>query len=255
MAVPLDVEQPSVLVCDGGMIFFLLRYALRANRRDLRIGMLAFLCLTGSVVTSALAREEGRWFSARYDLYVYRIDQLMHVNEPGVALSHYFFARLWGEWTMNFTYGLLAAAVMFLLILYEARPQYREVVLAMLLNLAIAPLVYAAIPVSGPRFAFPNFPLLPAAVAPHLIYLHEAPNGIPSVHFSTAVIIWWYARRWWSGLLLASAFLLFTGIATLASGQHYVLDLILGAIYAGCMIAVGGALKSRTGNFCQPPSG
>lgn len=252
MHVPFLVKEPGVLLCAALLLYFLLRYVLTENRRDMRLAACAFLCLAGAVVTEAIANGEGRLIGLRYDLYVYRIDQLIHLGEPGVAMGQFLLPSVWGLWFINLSYGLIAAAVMFLLIAYESRPDFREVVYAILLSITLAPLLYAAFPVSGPRFAFTGFPSIPALVAPHVIHLHDAPNGVPSVHFAIALMVWWYARRWPIGLVLGTAFVLLTGVATLASGQHYIFDLVVAVPYTIAMVAAARALHLRHGRREAP---
>ncbi|HEX3124504.1 MAG TPA: phosphatase PAP2 family protein [Rhodanobacteraceae bacterium] len=251
--VPFLVKEPSIPLCAGFLLAFLLRYLLKERRRDIRIALIAFFCLVGSVGTYSIAAKEGGLINTRYDLYVYRIDQLLHINEPGAAMGRVLLAHWWGVWGINFVYGFITAAVMLLLVAYTSRPEYREVLYAILLNLAIAPFLYAAIPVSGPQFAFGSFPVLPAFVTPHIIYMHSAPNGVPSVHFSTALLIWWYSRKWLWPLLSASAFLLLTEIATLASGQHYVFDLIAAVPYtAGAVLTATALCQRQRAGHCSP---
>lgn len=250
MQIPFIVKEPGVPFCAGVLLFFLLRYLLKENRRDARIATCAFLCLAGAVVTESIANGEGHLISTRYDLYVYHVDQLLHIGEPGGALGALLLPHVWGLWVINLTYGFITGAVLLLLMAYDSKPEFREVVYAILVNLALAPLLYAACPVSGPQFAFSGFPNLPAFIAPHVIQLDAAPNGVPSVHFSVALVVWWYARRWRLGLVLATVYVFFTAIATLASGQHYVFDLLIAMPHT--MVVVFLARRFAERSFSYP---
>jgi membrane-associated phospholipid phosphatase len=108
---------------------------------------------------------------------------------------------------------------------------------AFFLNLFLAVPFYLAIPVCGPAFAYPavwkTFPLhLPNDSPRHMIPIDAAPNGIPSVHMATALLIFWFLRRWWWGSLVGFGFVLLTILSTLGLGQHYLFDLICAIPYA-----------------------
>lgn len=92
--------------------------------------------------------------------------------------------------------------------------------------------LYAVCPATGPIYAFREwFPSgapdvsrlslahLPAPAAPR--------NAIPSLHFSTALLVFWNTHflrreRWAAGLFLAG-----TGFAVLALGEHYLTDVVV----------------------------
>jgi hypothetical protein len=127
---------------------------------------------------------------------------------------------------------------------------------ALLLNFALAPLLYAAFPVAGPRFAFPSFPAMPDSIVPHVLYFHAAPNGVPSVHMSTALLVWWYSRRWRVGSVAALIHLALVVMSTLGSGQHYVFDLVVAIPYAMCAVLiarrVGAQMTEAPDGRCRP---
>ena len=91
-------------------------------------------------------------------------------------------------------------------------------------------------PVTGPRYAFPAY--FPGTEPPYSVlsslHLQRIPvdwliprNGVPSLHFTWALLIWWNTRslpRW--ARAIALAFVLATAFDTLATGEHYLFDLI-----------------------------
>jgi hypothetical protein len=95
-------------------------------------------------------------------------------------------------------------------------------------------LFYNVLPALGPVHvfgkAFPWHPLS-TAQAVHLlvepIALSGAPNAIPSLHMAWVLLVWWYSRglSWWDRAI-AFAFLFFTALATLGTGEHYFVDLV-----------------------------
>ena len=94
--------------------------------------------------------------------------------------------------------------------------------------------VFALCPVCGPRYAFgAQFPFhAPAAIVPHRVAIAAPPNGVPSLHMAAALLILWFARHWIAGRLLAVVFVVLTVLATLGSGEHYLLDLIVAVPYS-----------------------
>jgi hypothetical protein len=94
------------------------------------------------------------------------------------------------------------------------------------------------IPVCGPRFAFPDFPSEPAALNAGDLRLLALPtnverNGVPSLHFAWALLVWWnLRRRSKSYRLFTGGFLAATGVATLGTGEHYLVDLIVAVPFA-----------------------
>src|SRR5260370_11144186 len=99
-------------------------------------------------------------------------------------------------------------------------------------------LLYHLCAAAGPGYGFgplfPNKPpeILHLALAP--IRLHSAPrNAMPSLHMGMALLIWWHTRgSHWVGRLLAGLFLLATAFSTMATGEHYFIDLVVAFPFA-----------------------
>ena len=100
-------------------------------------------------------------------------------------------------------------------------------------------LFYNLLPALGPVHvfgqAFPWHPLAAAQAARLLepIALSGAPNAIPSLHMAWVLLVWWYSRglAWWERAV-AFAFLFFTALATLGTGEHYFVDLVVAFPFA-----------------------
>jgi hypothetical protein len=95
------------------------------------------------------------------------------------------------------------------------------------------------VPAAGPIDLFPAFfpnsapPLAGLAVVPASIPTDIPRNAMPSMHMFWAVLMWWNARR--SGIWLRAgylAFLILTILATLGSGEHYLIDLVVSLPFA-----------------------
>jgi hypothetical protein len=107
-------------------------------------------------------------------------------------------------------------------------------------------LFYNLLPALGPVHvfgkAFPWQPLSTAQAAKLFlepIAVAGAPNAIPSLHMAWVLLVWWYSRglSWWERAI-AFAFLFFTVLATLGTGEHYFVDLIVAFPFAVLMEAL-----------------
>jgi membrane-associated phospholipid phosphatase len=121
---------------------------------------------------------------------------------------------------------------------------------AFLLNLALSVPFYLLCPVCGPAYAFPGFPAPPAGpVLPHPILLDAPANGVPSIHFSTAMLILWYGRKLPFGGSIGVVYAVLTAISTLASGEHYLFDLLVAVPYAAMVLALGECVARLWSGF------
>lgn len=156
--------------------------------------------------------------------------------------------------TIVYEYLPYAFAVLYGLQL--ARPERAPVslLLAYTVSGAIAIFLYHACPIAGPRYAFGDYfyawPL--AAPANDLLAVSPAPrNGMPSMHFGWALLMWMHASfigRGTRALFAVLAGLMF--LATLGLGQHYLVDLAASppaivALQALCATSLGWANRER----------
>jgi len=90
-------------------------------------------------------------------------------------------------------------------------------------------------PAAGPLHVFGKaFPFSPLGSEQlrHLLLqpipMHALRNAIPSLHMTWVLLAWWNSRGLsWRTRCIAFLFLFFTILATLGSGEHYVIDLIV----------------------------
>lgn len=112
--------------------------------------------------------------------------------------------------------------------------------LALLITGPIGILFYNLFPACGPHNMFgASFPFkpFPTANMPRLL-LEAAPfqgprNAMPSLHMAWTLLVWWYSR----GLsraerLIAFGFLALTAFATLGTGEHWFVDLVVAFPFA-----------------------
>jgi hypothetical protein len=98
--------------------------------------------------------------------------------------------------------------------------------------------LYAVCPGTGPTYAFREW--FPSKAQDLFgVYLGRLPvpgaprNAIPSLHFSTALLVFWnthHLRR--AGRIAAGLFLAATGFAALALGEHYLTDIVVAVPFA-----------------------
>lgn len=130
-----------------------------------------------------------------------------------------------------------------------------SILLAFTVSGAAALFLYHACPITGPRYAFGDFYYVwwTEGVSNELMTVRPAPrNGMPSMHFGWALLLWMNAAflgrrlpRTCFALLLG-----LTAIATLALGEHYLVDLVAAvpwmvAMQALCATGLGWESAER----------
>lgn len=198
------------------------------------------LALPASATCEFFTNWLGRLEPTRLDQYVFRFDGLF--GQPSFAMGQFVARHFWLEVISNMAYSALPCAVLAVFAAYLWRRTEAETLALLrtfILNLFVAVPIYLLIPVGGPAAAFPGFPLLPPHFVAHVISRPGPPNGFPSVHTSTALLILWFARRRPAARILGVLYLALIVVATLGSGQHYLFDLFAAIPYAVVMIRLG----------------
>ena len=201
----------------------------------------AFFLFAVGVVPALLLCEwttnaMSRLVPLKLDLYIAAVDGCLGFQPSffmGALVAHHVSLYC----AMAIAYGGMPMAMLAVYAAYLWRRPATDAV-RLLQTFAVAFLggvaVYALCPVCGPRYAFPaQFPFHPpAAIVPHPVAIAAPPNGVPSLHMTTALLILWFARHWIAGRLLAVVFLVLTVLATLGAGEHYLFDLIVAIPYS-----------------------
>jgi hypothetical protein len=172
--------------------------------------------------------------SYKYDLYISRLDGLWGF-QPSFAVGAFANHHYWLRVILTTTYYSFLLAIVAVFAAYLAlRPEWEAIAVAktFALNLLLALPIYLLFPVCGPAYAFPKFPDTFQQVVPHPLAILGAPNGMPSVHFSNALLVAWFARHWFWGRCFGIVFVILTAAATLGLGEHYLFDLIVAIPYA-----------------------
>ena len=172
------------------------------------------------------------------DLYAYAFDGILGF-QPSFVLGKLLNNNPWLFPAVKVSYEGIVLAMAALYAGFMAR---REKPLWELIELLFAPamvgyLFFSVFPVCGPHYAFavdfPNaylpYPMLHRLALESIPVLPAFPrNAVPSLHLTWALLIWLNTRglpRW--ARLAAAALALATVFDTLATGEHYLFDLIV----------------------------
>lgn len=229
------IQYPAVIGAAIAVLFAAARWFLAPNDRKRSEWFLAAssLAIPVPALCQFITIRLSQAAPLKLDQYIYRIDSLF--GQPSFVLGRIAEHHLWLEIVGQIAYGLLPCAVLCVWAAYLwLRPEADALLVlnAFVLNLFLAVPIYLLIPVCGPVYAFPGFPFSEPLVTPHQIPIFAPPNGIPSVHTSTALLILWFAWRWPLGRVLGAIYLALIVFATLASGEHYLVDLMAAVPYA-----------------------
>jgi hypothetical protein len=232
--------NPAIL---GLIALFLSVIWMLRDERDKTRPMLVFALtlnlVFGTLLTIFMARE-GALLPWKYDYVLLRLDESLGVSPAAIAQP------LQGIWRapLAVIYQSLVPMMICWFLVSRYRNPRGSVVLAYASELVAAPLLYAVLPGCGPAYAFGARWLHPPAVQPVLVRLGAFPNAFPSLHIATALIFVLFAPGKLSrGFSLA--FLVGTGLATLSTGEHYVIDLVAGLAF-GCFAASLGYRRVRS---------
>jgi hypothetical protein len=173
-----------------------------------------------------------------FDLYAYAFDGALGF-QPSFVLGKMLNANPWLFPAVKVSYEGIVLAMAALYAGFMAR---REKPLWELIELLFAPamvgyLFFSVFPVCGPHYAFavdfPNaylpYPMLHRLALESIPVLPAFPrNAVPSLHLTWALLIWLNTRglsRW--ARLAAAVLAVATVFDTLATGEHYLFDLIV----------------------------
>lgn len=201
------------------------------NRGRFRVLFLAFAAMFYSPICGAVLHLWDVIFPIKFDASLYRIDSAIGISSFMVARA------LCPGWTgilLGITYMLLLPMMVFWCAI-EAHYRWRgpSILWAYFLEMFCALGLYALVPACGPIYASPGFPFKnPSFVSTGSF--GGAPNAIPSLHVSTALLLMFFARgKPWKAI--SFIFLLGIILSTLTTGEHYVIDLIVAVPFA-CFI-------------------
>lgn len=216
-----------------------------AEGRELKIlvlGLVPFVLFIASEwLATPLLHLTERIHSATLDLFLYYFDGSLGVQASFVA------GKMFAHWpwlkaiSMFFYIGLeIPLILVYVRHLVAQGERALPVMIVFMITGPIGVIFYNLFPAAGPFHLFGDrFPFHPlnSTQVRHLLLeptpLHAFPNAIPSLHMTWVLLAWWNSQ----GLSrltrsIAFAFLAFTVLATLGTGEHYLIDLIVAFPFA-----------------------
>ena len=176
--------------------------------------------------------------SVRYDEYVYCFDRTL--GSPSFLLGRLFASHAWFRNVSLYAYVLIPSACLGVVTAYFFLQPFKDAircVRTIVTSGLLAYPFYLVFPVAGPRYAFPTFPWTePGSLIPRVIHLRAYPNGVPSVHMSLALLVFWFSRRWKVGRAFGIVFVVLIAASTMGSGEHYLFDLIAAVPYTALVV-------------------
>lgn len=227
------VTQPPIMSLIA--LFLAIVWMLRDEKQKDRAGLvLAFLLnLFYGVLCTLFMRSEGAAFPWKFDHVLARLDGVLGIDSTVIA-------RALAQIPHNPLWLVYDAMVPMMIAWYWVTRRRRDgsIIMAYAAELVVGPLLYAIVPACGPVYAFGKQWLQPPYVAPAAVRLTGMPNAFPSLHFATAFVFVVFAPgKIWK--VVALFFLVGTGLATISTGEHYMIDLIPGLAFGMFASLVG----------------
>lgn len=201
----------------------------------------AILLLTVESGAGAVLNWTERMHPKTLDLFLFSFDGSLGTQisfQMGMAFARW---PLFRNVAVFFYQGLpIAIALICAQQIAKRTGKAVSAVTALVLTGPIGVLFYNLLPALGPRLIpqlqFP-FHAMSRAQTMNLalveVTAHGPRNAIPSLHMAWVLLIWWYSRglSWWVRAI-AMLFLIFTVAATIGTGEHYFVDLVVGVPFA-----------------------
>lgn len=214
----------------------------RDDRTTLLYGLIpTILLMVCNVGATPLHRLTTYLHPKTFDLFLNAFDCSLRV-QFSFFLGQVFMMWPWVRFFCMLVYIALALvlALVYAGLLQRNRQHATVAIVAFVLTEVAGFCLYNVLPACGPlyiyRELFPWHPLTTAAA----MRLNVVPipvaglrNAMPSLHMSWVLLAWWNSRglpRWMRSIALI--FVVMTTIATLGSGEHYLIDLVVAFPYA-----------------------
>jgi len=216
-----------------------------ADQPDRKLLLIGFVPALLFVVSEYFADNLLHWTAAHHpkalDLYLFSFDSSLGIQIPmvmGQAFSNWPWLRLVA---LLFYLGLpIPISLIYAGRVLRDREKAIPAAIAFLATGPIGMIFYNLFPALGPVHLFlRGFPwhTLTVSQAARLfvepMVIDGPPNAIPSLHMAWVLLVWWYSRglSWWERSI-AMLFMFFTVLATLGTGEHYFIDLIVAFPFA-----------------------
>ena len=223
-------------------VIWMLRDEKDKARIELVFGLVVNL-FYGVFLNICMSRE-GSIFPWKFDRVLFCLDESLGIQAASIARPL--------QGSLHIPLWIIYQSMVPMMIVWYLLTRYRRspgsIILAYVAELVSGPLLYMIVPACGPIYAFGKQWLHPPAVAPEAVRLAGMPNAFPSLHIGTALVFLMFAP----GRILKAVALLFlaaTCLATLSTGEHYVIDLISGLAFGVFVSAIGMRNFPRAGCF------
>jgi hypothetical protein len=188
--------------------------------------------------------REGAAFPWKFDHVLLRLDAALGIQAIPIARSL--------QGALHIPILIVYDSILPMMIVWYLLTRYKRcpgsIVLAYATELVFGPLLYGILPACGPIYAFGKQWLYPPAFPADAVRLTGIPNAFPSLHIGTAFTFVMFAPgKIWKAVALL--FLAATCLATLGTGEHYVIDLIPGLAFGVFASSIGTHHFRRAGWF------
>lgn len=225
--------------------------AIWTKGKSRKLHLLTFVPSTLFVVSEYFADDLLKWAATLhpkvYDLYLYTFDASLHLQIP-FLVGRQFALHPSLRVTALLAYIGLSIPIAFVYAgqVRRVREKALQCFAAFVLAGPMGILFYNFVPALGPAHLLQqNFPWKPlpieqaARIFLEPLALAGPRNAIPSLHLAWVLLAWWYSRglSWWErGIALF--YLIFVALATLGTGEHYFIDLVVAVPFALFMEAL-----------------
>lgn len=214
----------------------------------------AFLFVASEWCASYFLEWGARARPTVLDLYLFSFDASLHI-QPAFLMGQLFARFRDFAAVSEIVYLALPVAIglTFAGCVRRDRENAVPAVIAFLITGPIGACFYAMFPALGPVHIFLNrFPWAPLTARQVQSLLLEPVamagprNAIPSLHAAWIFLVFWYARKLsLVERVVAGGFVFFTLCATLGTGEHYFVDLVVAVPFTVMIVAVTQILCAR----------
>jgi PAP2 superfamily len=242
--------QPKIMACLSflglsSMVIMPIQ-ALWAEKAERKLLLYGFVPVLPFVILGFLMPRVLAWTITAHpktlELYLLSFDSSLRVQLSFIA-GQAFARSLWLAFAGWFFYMALPVpiAVVYAGRLVRAKEKALEAIVAFLIAGPVGMVFYNIFPATGPRYLFGQgfpFHVFPISQAPRLLLEPVAiqdgfRNAMPSLHITCVLLACWYSRglSWWERAI-TYVFFAFTVFATLGTGEHWFVDLIVAFPFA-----------------------
>jgi hypothetical protein len=188
----------------------------------------AVVCVASSLYLTWAGRAEP----LKYDSALLSLDAALHISPFAIARAVRHSALLTAFCRAVYASLELAIVACWIGLSLSGSARSARFVVAVLMAFGGGCLLYLLVPACGPAYAFPGFPVVAAAGKRSLMRFDGNPNCVPSLHLAAAMLIFRFRGGGWISRAWPWLFLPLTALATLSTGEHYAVDLLLAVPFA-----------------------